>query len=119
LSQRPLEDPGVVLDVKASGMGQRQQGVPAPDRRTTAVAVDSGIGQEVGEDHCLAPADLVQGTELIRLLPAIPLTGDRVANEVKTAHRDLGSIGTAGGRPNGANYGGAQGVVIQLSCGGR
>jgi hypothetical protein len=83
------------------------------------LAVDAGIGQEVGEDHGLAPANLVQGTELIRLLPAIPLTGDRVTNEVETAHRDLGSIGTAGGRPNGAHYGSAHGVVIELSCGGR
>jgi hypothetical protein len=63
------------------------------------VALDPGIGKEVGEDHGLAPASLVQRTELIWLLPAIPLMGGRVTNEVETAHRDLGSIGTAGGRP--------------------
>jgi len=67
-------------------MGERQQGVPAAKRGTAVMDLDSGVGEEVGEDHRLAPAELAQGPKAIRLRPAIPLPGDRVANEIKTTH---------------------------------
>jgi hypothetical protein len=58
------------------------------------VGFDPSVGEQVGESHRLAPTELIEGTETIRLWPVVPLKGDPVTDEIKTAHPDLGSIGT-------------------------
>jgi hypothetical protein len=92
LGQTTLQKPRVVENLESSSVGERQQSIPAAESGAAVVDFDAGVGQEFGKNDRLAPANLVQGTETIRLRPAVPIPGDRVTNEIETAHPDLGSI---------------------------